>query len=257
MRPSAKPAEVAQVLLSRLAPKHPVDVEAIAEALELRIGRVNFTGLVGAMVPGADWVGGLINIDAKIRERGRQRFTIAHEIGHYMLLDKWAGPSVCSLMDVGTWSAGSSLERAADIFAAELLLPAEEVRGIVFEHGVTLKSAELIKSTFDVSLRAAAYRCVELTKEESALVVTVNGVVNHYKPSASWRYLVCTKCAVGQGTMARKLFDNPVTLELCGMVLPKAWASEIKYIEQGDELWEESVYQRGHDTILSFLTVLN
>jgi Zn-dependent peptidase ImmA (M78 family) len=52
------------------------------------------------MFPTEQGVGGLICV-AKIRESGRRRFTIAHEIGHYMLLDKSVAPSVCSLK--GRW----------------------------------------------------------------------------------------------------------------------------------------------------------
>jgi hypothetical protein len=208
------------------------------------------------MFPSEDGVGGLININTKIREGGRQRFTIAHEIGHYMLLDNMVAPSLCSFEDVGTWRSDSRRERAADIFAAELLLPEREVRPLISEHAVTFRTAELIKKTYNVSLTAAAFRCVELTKDECALVVTVDGVVKHYKPSASWRYLILTNRALGRGTMARELFDNPTPI-LCGIVSTKDWASERTYIEPGAQLWEESIYQIGYDTILSFLTVLD
>jgi Zn-dependent peptidase ImmA (M78 family) len=257
VQPSANPAEFARILLSRLNAKQPVDLEAVAGALRLRIRGVNSTGFVGAMFPAEDGVGGLISFNGKIRESGRKRFTMAHEIGHYVLPDNFLAPSVCSSTDVGTWSSDNSLERAADIFATELLLPGEEVQRIVSENGVTITSAELIKSTFDVSFTAAAYRCVELTKDESALVVTVNGVIKHYKPSTSWRYRVFTNCALARYTMARELHDNPGTRELCGIVSAREWASESKYMEQGAKLWEESMYQIGYNTILSFLTVLN
>ena len=100
MRPSEKPAEVARVLLSRLRANQPVDIEAVARALKLRVRDVSSTGFVGAMFPTEQGVGGLICV-AKIRESGRRRFTIAHEIGHYMLLDKSVAPSVCSLK--GRW----------------------------------------------------------------------------------------------------------------------------------------------------------
>jgi hypothetical protein len=217
---------------------------------------VNSTGFVGAMFPAEDGVGGLISFNAKIRESGRKRFTIAHEIGHYVLPDNLAAPSVCSLTDVGTWSSDNRSERAADIFAAELLLPEQEVQRIVSENGVTINSAELIKSTFDVSLTAAAYRCVEVTKDESALVVTVNGVVKHYKSSSSWKYPIFTNRAPGPDTIARKLFENPEILESCGIVSSTAWAGDGRYTDPDDKLWEESVYQIGYGTILSFLTIL-
>jgi len=252
VRPSAKPADVARVLLSRLPANQPADIEAVARALKLRIRDVSSTGFVGAMFPTEEGVGGLICV-AKIRESGRRRFTIAHEIGHYMLLDKSVAPSVCSLKDVGKWRRDRSTERAADMFATELLLPEQEVRPLISKHGVQFNTAELIKNTYNVSLTAAALRCVELTTDECALVVTVKGVVKHYNPSASWRYLIPTKRAPGRYTMAGELFHDPSSRILCGIVSAKEWASEKKYTDLDARLWEES----GYNTILSFLTVVN
>jgi hypothetical protein len=208
------------------------------------------------MLPWAEGVGGLININGSFRE-DRQRFTIAHEIGHYMLLDNKVAPSVCSFEDVGTWRSDSRRERAADIFAAELLLPDQEVRSLISEHAVTFRTAELIKKTYHVSLTTAAYRCVELSNDECALVVTVKGIVKSYKPSASWAYPILTNRAIGRGTMARKLFDHPAELDLCGIVFAREWASEREYMDLDVQLWEESISQIGYNTILSFLTALD
>jgi hypothetical protein len=232
-------------------------MEAVACALRLRIRGLESPAFVGAMFCAEGGIGGLISLNPKIRESGRRRFTIAHEIGHYALLHNLGEDSVCTLRDIGRWRKDSSKERAADIFAAELLLPEQEVQCIVSESGVTIKTAEHIKSTFDVSLTAAAFRCVELTKEECAFVVTVKGVVKYYEPSASWSYRILTKRAPAKSTMARELLDNPATLELCGTVSAEAWVRESGYMEQGAELWEQSTYQIGYNTILSFLTVLS
>jgi hypothetical protein len=233
-----------------------VDVEAVARALQLRIGRVSTTGFVGAMFPGEEGVGGLININGGFRE-DRQRFTIAHEIGHYMLLDNKVAPSVCSFEDVGTWRSDSRKERAADIFAAELLLPDQEVRSLISAQAITFRTAELIKNTYNVSFTAAAYRCVELSNDECALVVTVKGVVKHYKPSTSWGYEIRTNRAPRRGTEARRLLDHPGEVESCAIVSAREWARERAYTDLDVQLWEESISQIGYNTILSFLTVLH
>jgi hypothetical protein len=255
--PSPSPVEVARILLSRLNAKEPVDIESVAGALQLHIRSMRSRAFIGASVRGDDGIGGLIVVDPGIRETGRKRFTIAHEIAHYVLLHNLGGPSVCSHTDVGTWRRDSRIERAADQFAAELLLPGQAVRSIVGEHGVTLKTAELIKSKFDASLTAAAFRCVELTEEECALVVTVKGVVKYYERSASWNYPILTKRAPAKSTMARKLIDNPIRRELYGIVPARVWARECQNLDLETELWEQSIYQVGYNTILSFLTVLS
>jgi hypothetical protein len=256
VRPSEKPADVARVLLSRLPANQPADIEAVARALKLRVRDISSTGFVGAMFPTEEGVGGLICV-AKSRESGRRRFTIAHEIGHYMLLDKSVAPSFCSLKDVGKWRRDRSTERAADIFATELLLPEQEVRPLISKQGVQLSTAELIKDTYNVSLTAAAFRCVELTTDQCAVVVTVHGVVKHVKPSASWRYRIPTGRPPGRYTIARELFHDPSMVAFGGVVSARDWASEKKYTDLDVRFWEESINQIRYSTILSFLTVLN
>lgn len=55
----------------------------------------------------------------------RQRFTVAHEIGHYVLNHS---PVFCVFDDVGTNDPVKANERQAQIFASELLMPEPWVR---------------------------------------------------------------------------------------------------------------------------------
>jgi Zn-dependent peptidase ImmA (M78 family) len=60
----------------------------------------------------------------------RQRFTIAHELGHWVcqVLEGDAEPVYCRAEDVGLDPVAKALEREANVFAAELLMPEEAVR---------------------------------------------------------------------------------------------------------------------------------
>jgi IrrE N-terminal-like domain len=59
----------------------------------------------------------------------RRRFTLAHEIGHWVCqcLEGRTAPVMCRAKDL-TEAADRALEREANIFAAELLMPEPEVR---------------------------------------------------------------------------------------------------------------------------------
>jgi Zn-dependent peptidase ImmA (M78 family) len=59
----------------------------------------------------------------------RRRFTLAHELGHWVCqcLEGTAAPVMCRPKDV-TESALRAVEREANIFAAELLMPEPAVR---------------------------------------------------------------------------------------------------------------------------------
>src|SRR5262249_1202496 len=60
----------------------------------------------------------------------RRRFTLAHELGHWICqcLDGAAAPVYCREQDVGLDPVAKALEREANVFAAELLMPEDAVR---------------------------------------------------------------------------------------------------------------------------------
>ena len=78
----------------------------------------------------------------------RQRFTVAHEIGH-MLLD--VGPDIDD-------------EKAAHRFAGAFLMPAETLRAKIGKHRTSIAWRELfdLKRVFGVSVQALTYRCKDL-----------------------------------------------------------------------------------------------
>ena len=62
----------------------------------------------------------------------RQRFTAAHELGHWVCqcLEGSAAPVMCRDEDLST-AADRAREREANVFAAELLMPEEAIRADV------------------------------------------------------------------------------------------------------------------------------
>lgn len=91
----------------------------------------------------------------------RQRFTIAHEIGHYAL-GHLEGQQVCFRDPPHNFSARSndSREREANAFAAELLMPEKVLRYVILEKG--LRDIGRLANLFNVSSSAMSYRLVNL-----------------------------------------------------------------------------------------------
>lgn len=91
----------------------------------------------------------------------RQRFTLAHEVGHLAL--KHLTPERPFFRDtrneMGS-SQWSPLERDANTFAANLLMPARIVNKAVLESGIT--SIARLAQLFDVSEIAMTYRLQDL-----------------------------------------------------------------------------------------------
>lgn len=133
----------------------PVDIYSIAEFLGLEVQEEAMDDeLSGYIEPrGSGWTIGVNSY----HHPNRQRFTIAHELGHF-LLHKPSEKHV----DV-TFARRSGrrdrLEQEADLFAAELLMPESEVRKLIAD-GVT--SLERLAAHFGVSAMAAKYRAESL-----------------------------------------------------------------------------------------------
>ena len=143
-------------------PELPVPVEAIAgDLLGLRIEESFGIDCSGMLLPAERRI--VLNANERIGGRNdpplrRFRFTIAHEIGHWVChcLSGRAPklePSYCRAVDL-TDAADRTLEREANVFAAELLMPEPAVRAVWEELG----EVEACAFRFDVSPTAMQWR---------------------------------------------------------------------------------------------------
>jgi Zn-dependent peptidase ImmA (M78 family) len=151
--------------------KPPVQVEALAESRGARIARHRFDGPESgfALRDGSKWIIG-VNINTSQR---RQRFTIAHELGHLLLHEGRPLTIDQAVLRIDLRNDVSSMatdiqEIQANTFAATLLMPEE----IVLDHANNLmqKNADITRDDiitmlariFDVSAEAMSYRLINL-----------------------------------------------------------------------------------------------
>lgn len=143
----------------------PVDVEALAEAAGLRVIRVS--GLAGQRTGNhdgtplsglMDFGRGRIYVEARNAQQ-RQRFTVAHELGHCVLghgalLGDVHADAKVELGAVGldpTLDALELVEREAHRFAGLLLIPPDELDACIAADGVDVLG---LARRFDVSAPA-------------------------------------------------------------------------------------------------------
>ena len=103
----------------------PVPVESIAEDLLGLAVEARDLDVSGMLLPAERRI--LVNA---AEPEPRQRFTIAHELGHWICqcLEGSTRPVYCRAEDVGVDQEARALEREANIFAANLVMPEEAVR---------------------------------------------------------------------------------------------------------------------------------
>jgi Zn-dependent peptidase ImmA (M78 family) len=123
----------------------------------------------------------------------RRRFTIAHELGHY--LNVWHTPTseagfMCAKSDLGSFIIKPGLtvhelqELQANQFAIELLAPRKQVERLTSDEP-SLAEALAMGDRFELSKAASTRRYAELHHCPVAIVYTQQGKINFHIPSKS------------------------------------------------------------------------
>ncbi len=112
----------------------------------------------------------IISIDDRAHPY-RQRFSLAHEIGHW---ERHRGQLlVCSKEDIGGSGGrknGLSREKSANQFAAELLMPEFMLKPMLRDYQkFDMRAVRQLADIFNTSKTAMAYRLVEMEKEPCIL----------------------------------------------------------------------------------------
>jgi Zn-dependent peptidase ImmA (M78 family) len=157
----ADPPRIEQVapIIERYTSDVPVRVEAIARDLGMSVVQDVLDPNVAGKIVKDDRnpAGYTIYLNARDSER-RQRFTLAHEIAHFVLHRDLIGDGVIDdamyRSKLGDW-----YERQANRWAADLLMPAALLRGL-YRGGMTASAA--LADTLNVSQEAVRIRLSEL-----------------------------------------------------------------------------------------------
>lgn len=117
---------------------------------------------------------------------GRIRFTLAHELGHYMLHRRETGLDgfECGSGDMLRYDSGHALrEEEANAFAATLLMPAHDFRRQVEHEGFSFDLLEHCADRYGVSLTSAVLRWLDVTPRRAIAVVSEDGFMHWAKSS--------------------------------------------------------------------------
>jgi hypothetical protein len=234
----------ARALLAEL-PGEPGGVREIASTLQLHLQEVEADGFEGALIRAANLPVGAIALRASSRDSGRMNFTIAHEIGHFVLPGHDQASLACTAFDVANWadaSRGRELEREADEFAAELLMPASLVEGLSQGVSPSLHVIEKIARKAGASLSAAAWRYCDLASEKCAVVWSTDGVIQWVKRTRGFSYFLPKGKPIENGTFAAACFEKAKVPSRPRVVPPELWIgatdkdSSLRLLEQSKAL---------------------
>ena len=176
--------------------RFPVDVEALAPEVSrnnedpiVTIKGVDIDGFEGMLRARRKKPGWQILYNTQPRYRGRERFTLAHEFGHYLLhprpltADDYGDGELsdgadfeCLPLRANEWvNAEMEREEEADTFASYLLMPIDDYRDQVNGEEMTRGLLDYVTDRYSVSLLAAVRKWIELTDTRAAMVVARDG----------------------------------------------------------------------------------
>jgi hypothetical protein len=245
----------AKALLNELNVSGPGDPRTIATELQLDINELDVQGFGGGLVRVKGTPLAAIIVRDSIREAGRKNFTVAHELGHFVLPGHDLSGAVCGPSDIGNWGdATQELEREADEFAAELLLPSEYAGPRFKSESPSLGIIQTVADESNASLSATALRYCDLVSERCAVVWSKKGKVSWYKPSPEFGFYLKRGWEIAKGTQAWECFSGTRTHTSPEPVDAHLWLDD-RVVLEGAVLWEHSIGLPNYVSVLSLLWI--
>jgi Zn-dependent peptidase ImmA (M78 family) len=208
----------------------------------------------GALLRIRDAQRGCIVINSRIREESRKRFTLAHEIGHFVLPGQQEVSAPCKQQKIENWDADLYRpELEANRFAAEILMP----RGLMAEFAQSEPSLESIRSIAQLcgtSLTASAVRLITLTPHRAAVVWSQNQKILWSKQSEGFVRWI-RKGEVRENSFAAQCYRKQSVPDQLAPVPASAWLYE-KGLREGAQIWEQSIGLKNYGAVLSLLVIV-
>lgn len=163
--------------------RFPIDVELIARDISshqadpiVKIAGGELDGFEGGLYLRKK--GWYVIYNNQVQSNGRINFTIAHELGHYLLHRNQQEEFECGTDDLLDWrSKARQLEAEADRFSAMLLMPLDDYRRQVGSNAIDLEILSACAERYDVSLLASMRQWIELNQKRAIMVVSRDGFI--------------------------------------------------------------------------------
>jgi Zn-dependent peptidase ImmA (M78 family) len=239
--------------------KIPVPIEELVKQLDIeRIADLETQGFEGGLVTDAERSTGFILVNGEARN-GRRRFTIGHELGHFLIMSHTPvepGKFLCSRADMATWSAEQNnrharMEAEANEFSALLLMPPPVLRKFISkESDPNLAHVPLVADHFCVSKEAAARSYARFHEQNIAIAVLKDGIVRrvHKGPRFPWVTARYGKPAPEGSIAHRKDLTKRVASEIA-TTLPDNWIG-VQFGQRAPEMFEQVYPQQNGYALL-------
>lgn len=249
-------ARLASILRARLGCPNKPDLYDLCDRLGLRVKEVQAQGFEGALVRSKMSQKGIVAVRDSIREQTRKRFTIAHEIGHFVIPQHRLLDNTCLPDAMERFGAGQNqAEAEANEFAAELLLPAEQLRAEMNLREPSMTTIGATARDYGTSLTATTYRYVDLTQAACAMIWSHNNRAVWFHRNEAFPFWLPLPGLPTRHSIAGKLFAGGATPTDFAEVPADAWLERTE-ADRVTCLLEHSVPFRSYGAVLTLLWIL-
>lgn len=231
----------------------PTDLEAVAQWCRITVCEVEVSSFLGLFVRSSGHAGVLLKTGQDPRQR---RFTLAHEIGHFAIPSHSEESTTfkCLDADVGLGRSVGRVEREANEFAAELLMPWGSFRRSMADSEPTFEDIYSLAVAYDVSVTACAIHYVRSSREACALVCTERGRIIWSNSSRTFRHaLPPWGSPVPAGTVARFVWSGEKPNHSPERVHRASWVQAREDVEEV----LESTFRPGPRQLMSLLWLVD
>lgn len=229
----------------------PVEIETIAFGEGMDYELAPLSGCVARLVRSPDNKG-FARISDKILEPGRVRFTVAHELGHFVMHLGVSQVKACTNGDLSDYKH-DPVEIEANIFASEILMPQISFSTCAKACGPTFGEIGDLAAEYNVSLTAAIIRYIDLGPFEFLALVCI-GSDQRVKWSKSrhgtWDLQIEPDMRISRQSLATCAFEGRDNVDTTP-IHPSTWFSSPRF----EELTEECLYMPEYNVVMSLLNV--
>jgi hypothetical protein len=246
-------AQLANYVAAKFVKADPLDIVALCHELGLRIREVPAKGFDGALIRSKAGQKGIVAVKASIREACRKRFTIAHEIGHFIIPHHRNLGNICEERKIESFDRNLNRpEIEANEFAAELLLPSGALRRRFDLSEFSLAQISAVAAEYGTSLTATTRSFLTLTDLPCAMIWSVAKRARWFVRSDAFRFFLPIAELPAQGSFAAQIFRGEAAPTELAPVRPDAWLDR-QAAENVDTLLEHSIILPNYNAVLTLL----
>jgi len=227
------------------------DLEAVAVLCGMLVKHEKLKSAAASIIQLQDKA--IATIDSGSKNLGRIRFSIAHELGHFMLGHALKMPRICTDQMFHEWYQNCSFEHEANEFASELLMPELLYKAEIGGRPPRRQVIQDLSESFQVSITAACIRYAQVGSHPCIVFVSENGFLKWYQPSFDLKDSkhLWPKDQILDWSAAGEYFDSGEEEEGDFSIPYDAWFADNQ--DKPPNIYETPFYLSHYNTVISMV----